>query len=57
MDTSFLAQQVNTAIGQLHSLFDDIGVPNHERESRETEVSDAYPLRIRLTNGALHRAQ
>jgi Ase1/PRC1/MAP65 family protein len=39
MDTSYLAQQVNSSIGQLHGLFDEIGVPNHEREQREAEVS------------------
>jgi protein regulator of cytokinesis 1 len=39
MDTSYLAQQVTTIIGQLHGLFDDIGVPSHERDSREAEVS------------------
>lgn len=38
MDTSYLSQQVNSIIGQLHSLFDEIGVPGHERESREAEV-------------------
>lgn len=38
MDTSYLAQQVNSSIGQLHGLFDEIGVPNHEREARESEV-------------------
>ena len=38
MDTSYLTTQVTTIIGQLHGLFDEIGVPNHERESRETEV-------------------
>lgn len=41
MDTSYLAQQVNTIIGQLHGLFDEIGVPNHDREAREEEVRDA----------------
>ena len=39
MDTSYLTTQVTTIIGQLHGLFDDIGVPSHERESREAEVS------------------
>lgn len=39
MDTSYLAQQVTTIIGQLHGLFDEIGVPSHERDSREAEVS------------------
>ena len=38
MDTSYLTTQVATIIGQLHGLFDEIGVPNHERESRELEV-------------------
>jgi protein regulator of cytokinesis 1 len=41
MDTSYLAQQVNTIVGQLHGLFDEIGVPHHERDAREEEVSDA----------------
>jgi len=39
MDTSYLTTQVSTIIGQLHGLFDEIGVPSHERESRESEVS------------------
>ncbi|KAL8952818.1 MAG: hypothetical protein Q9222_001290 [Ikaeria aurantiellina] len=38
MDTGYLTTQVATIIGQLHGLFDDIGVPCHERESRETEL-------------------
>ena len=38
MDTSYLAQQVNTIIGQLHGLFDEIGVPDHDRDTRESEV-------------------
>ncbi|MCJ1247404.1 hypothetical protein MMC30_004618 [Trapelia coarctata] len=38
MDTSYLTTQVSTIIGQLHGIFDDIGVPNHERESREAEL-------------------
>lgn len=38
MDTSSLAQQVTNIIDQLHGLFDDIGVPNHERNARENEV-------------------
>jgi hypothetical protein len=41
MDTSYLSSQVSTIIGQLHGLFDEIGVPSHERESRESEVSRA----------------
>ncbi|KAF4980482.1 hypothetical protein FZEAL_3527 [Fusarium zealandicum] len=38
VDTSYLAQQVNNSIGQLHGLFDEIGVPDHEREARESEA-------------------
>ncbi|KAL8706883.1 MAG: hypothetical protein Q9201_000152 [Fulgogasparrea decipioides] len=38
MDTSYLTTQVTTIIGQLHGIFDDIGVPTHERESREAEL-------------------
>ncbi|KAK4106329.1 hypothetical protein N658DRAFT_415728 [Parathielavia hyrcaniae] len=51
MDTSYLAQQVNTIIGQLHGLFDEIGVPNHDREAREEELfaalSDALHNQVR----------
>ena len=39
VDTSYLTTQVNNIVGQLHGLFDDIGIPSHERESRETEAS------------------
>ncbi|EJT81056.1 hypothetical protein GGTG_01044 [Gaeumannomyces tritici R3-111a-1] len=38
MDASYLSQQVNTIIGDLHELFDHIGVPSHERKDRETEL-------------------
>lgn len=38
MDTGYLTSQVATIIGQLHGLFDEIGVPNTERESRESEL-------------------
>ncbi|KAF2264781.1 hypothetical protein CC78DRAFT_463026 [Lojkania enalia] len=41
MDTSYLAQQVTTIIGQLHGLFDEIGVPSHDRDSREAELFSA----------------
>lgn len=44
MDTSYLAQQVTTIIGQLHGLFDEIGVPSHERDSREAEVCASQSL-------------
>lgn len=39
MDAGYLVTQVNNIIGQLHGLFDEIGIPGHERESRESEVS------------------
>lgn len=39
MDTGYLSQQVTTIINQLHGFFDEIGVPSHERDSRESEVS------------------
>lgn len=39
MDSSYLSSQVSTIIGQLHGLFDEIGVPSHERETRESEAS------------------
>jgi hypothetical protein len=42
MDTSYLTTQVTTIISQLHSIFDEIGVPRNEREARETEVP-RYP--------------
>lgn len=38
MDTGYLSSQVSTIIGELHGLFDEIGVPSHEREAREAEV-------------------
>jgi protein regulator of cytokinesis 1 len=38
MDTSYLSQQVTTIIERLHGFFDEIGVPTHERDSRESEV-------------------
>jgi hypothetical protein len=55
MDTSYLTTQVNTIIGQLHSIFDEIGVPRNERESRETELfsalSETLHNQLRLVNG------
>ncbi|KAL8656880.1 MAG: hypothetical protein Q9226_002474 [Calogaya cf. arnoldii] len=38
MDTNHLTTQVTTIIGQLHGIFDDIGLQTHERESREAEL-------------------
>lgn len=40
VDTSYLTTQVNSIVEQLHGLFDDIGVPNHERDTRESEVHE-----------------
>ncbi|KAG6014218.1 hypothetical protein E4U54_005671 [Claviceps lovelessii] len=52
MDTSYLAKQVNNSITQLHGLFDEIGVPDHEREARESELfaalSEALNSQVRL---------
>ncbi|CAK7242314.1 MAG: Microtubule bundling protein [Sporothrix thermara] len=52
MDASYLSQQVNGIIDQLHGLFDEIGVSNHERESREEELfnalSEALHNQVRL---------
>lgn len=48
MDTGYLSQQVTTIINQLHGYFDEIGVPSHERDSRESEVSNTRaPLETR----------
>lgn len=38
MDSNYLTTQVTTIIGQLHGIFDEIGIPSHEQESRESEV-------------------
>jgi hypothetical protein len=44
MDTSYLTSQIATIIAQLHTLFDDIGVPSHERNSRESEASQSFHI-------------
>ena len=56
MDPNYLTAQVSTIISQLHKLFDDIGVPNHERQRRESEVcSKCWARNIGLTiNTALY---
>ncbi|KAI5197258.1 hypothetical protein E4T39_07398 [Aureobasidium subglaciale] len=38
MDTGYLSHQVTTIINQLHTYFDDIGLPAQERDSRESEL-------------------
>ena len=47
MDTNYLAAQVTSIIKELHGLFDEIGIPGHERESREADVS--YNLRVDMS--------
>ncbi|KAL5332354.1 microtubule associated protein-domain-containing protein [Aspergillus crustosus] len=41
VDTSYLTTQVNNIVSQLHGIFDEIGISNHERESREAELFSA----------------
>ncbi|KAL2797623.1 microtubule associated protein-domain-containing protein [Aspergillus keveii] len=41
VDTSYLTTQVNNIVEQLHGIFDEIGIPNHERDSREAELFNA----------------
>ncbi|RMD45000.1 hypothetical protein DV735_g126, partial [Chaetothyriales sp. CBS 134920] len=54
MDTSYLTQQVNTIIGQLHTIWDEIGLPRNDRDSRETELfaalSETLHNQLRLFN-------
>jgi hypothetical protein len=38
MDTGHLSHQVTTIINQLHGFFDEIGLPTHERDERESEL-------------------
>ncbi|CAD6506070.1 BgTH12-07002 [Blumeria graminis f. sp. triticale] len=41
METEYLSSQVSRIIEQLRNLFDEIGVPSHERETRELELFTA----------------
>ncbi|KAJ3557720.1 hypothetical protein NPX13_g9872 [Xylaria arbuscula] len=54
MDASYLSQQVNSIIGQLHGLFDEIGVPSHDRDNREAELfaalSDTLNNQVKLVS-------
>ncbi|KAJ4290307.1 Microtubule bundling protein [Kalmusia sp. IMI 367209] len=58
MDTSYLAQQVTTIIGQLHGLYDEIGVASHERDTREAELfsalSDTLHSQLKQTTNEKH---
>jgi Ase1/PRC1/MAP65 family protein len=56
MDTSYLSTQVSTIIRELHGLFDEIGVPSHERDSREAEVCSALSSRDCTNNSQLFTA-
>ena len=38
MDTSSLEKRVTDTIGELHGVFDEIGLPRNEREVKESEV-------------------
>ena len=48
VDTSYLTTQVNNIVEQLHGIFNEIGVPARERESREAEVNWAFSEAIGL---------
>lgn len=37
---------LSDALHSLHSLCDEIGLPNHERETRETQLFQAVKLAI-----------
>lgn len=52
VDTSYLTTQVNNIVEQLHGIYDEIGVPARERDSREAEVViilSTYAIFYRLT--------
>ncbi|EEQ84516.2 microtubule associated protein [Blastomyces dermatitidis ER-3] len=54
IDTGYLTTQVTSIVSQLHGLFDEIGVPSHDRESREQELfaslSDTLQSHLRRVN-------
>ncbi|TID18970.1 putative microtubule associated protein [Venturia nashicola] len=58
MDTSYLQQQVSTIINKLHELFDEIGIPSHERDSRESELfaalSETLHNQLKLVTNEKH---
>ena len=51
VDTSYLTTQVNNIVAQLHGIYDEIGVPARERESREAEVSLTFGITMPLSHG------
>ncbi|KAF2432436.1 microtubule associated protein [Tothia fuscella] len=58
MDTSYLEKQVSTIINKLHELFDEIGVPSHERDTREsdlfTALSETLHNQLRIVTNEKH---
>ncbi|KAJ6261846.1 hypothetical protein Dda_2645 [Drechslerella dactyloides] len=54
MDNSYLTSQVTSIIKSLHGIFDEIGVPHHDRESREAALyaalSETLQSQLRLVN-------
>ncbi|EGX51388.1 hypothetical protein AOL_s00054g458 [Orbilia oligospora ATCC 24927] len=54
MDNSYLTSQVTSAIESLHGIFDEIGVPHHDRESKEAALfaalSETLQSHLRLVN-------
>ncbi|RVD80734.1 uncharacterized protein DFL_008627 [Arthrobotrys flagrans] len=54
MDNSYLTSQVASAIESLHGIFDEIGVPRHDRESKEAALfaalSETLQSHLRLVN-------
>lgn len=50
MDTSYLTTQVNAIVDQLHGIFDEIGVPAHDRNNREAEVSIKVAVSRKLSH-------
>ncbi|KAF2666937.1 hypothetical protein BT63DRAFT_375820 [Microthyrium microscopicum] len=58
MDTSYLEKQVSTIVNKLHELFDEIGIPSHERDSRESELfaalSETLHNQLKLVTNEKH---
>ncbi|KAF2396856.1 hypothetical protein EJ06DRAFT_551376 [Trichodelitschia bisporula] len=58
MDSSYLEKQVKTITQKLHELFDEIGVPGHERDTRESELfaalSETLHTQLRIVTNEKH---
>lgn len=54
MDNSYLTSQVTSIVRSLHGIFDEIGVPDHDRETREAQLynalSETLQSQLRLVN-------